>query len=112
MLPTTATSPYSAGIKKTTDKLQILILQVTFQELLSDADDLGCIISITNLGVVFNLSMYGSLDHDGGRGPFLQSWDVSKLLLEMVELSLFAIPLDMQTFVFALFFGSFLDFYF
>lgn len=65
-----------------------------------------------NFGVVFNLSMYGSLDHDGGRGPFLHSWDVSKFLLEMVELSLFAIPLDMPTFVFAVFFGSFLDFYF
>ena len=77
---------------------------MTFQELLIDADDLGCIISITTFGVVFNLSMYGSLDHDGGRGPFLQSWDVSKLLLEMVELNLFAIPLDMPTFVFAVFF--------
>ena len=49
--------------------------------------------------------MYGSLDHDGGRGPFLQSWDVSKLLVEMVELSLFAIPLEMPTFVFAGFLG-------
>ena len=77
---------------------------MTFQELLSDADDFGCIIYITTFGVVFNLSMYGSLDHDGGRGPFLQSWDVSKLLLEMVQLSLFAIPLDMPTFVFAVFF--------
>lgn len=86
---------------------------MTFQELLSDADDLGCIISITTFGVVFHLSMYGSLDHDGGTGPFLQSWDVLKLLLEMVELSLFAIPLDMPTFCFCcFFFGSFLDFYF